>query len=158
MSLKEAFLKKGWAGRTISREETVARINPLLKRHRELNHYYDYAISHCSDSGVAAALAAQLKVARMDAGKLAETVFSNGGTAYNGTDLEPEAFTLPDGDDALLFALYDRERAFLDVLKAEAGVEHQMHTRAILGVVEANSLARVDLLKQTTRLRRRPPK
>jgi hypothetical protein len=158
MSFKEAFLKKGWAGRTISREETAARINPLLKQHRELNHYYNYVLTHGSDANVAAALGDLQKTARMDVGKLAETVFSNGGTAYNGTDLEPENFALAAGDDAMLFALLDLEKDFLETLKAEHDVEHQMRTRAILGVVEANSQARSTFLKQETRLRRRPPR
>ena len=41
--LKAAILKKGWAGRTLSRAETARRLNPLIKAHMALNHAYDCA-------------------------------------------------------------------------------------------------------------------
>lgn len=154
--LKEALLKQGWAGRTISRAETAERLNPLLKQHRELNHGYTHVINHISDAALADAFRAMQKTARMDVGKLSESILSCGVAAYNGTDLEPGDFDLGADDDTMLFNLLDREQIFLDALRAEAEVEHQMRTRAILGAVLANSTQRLDFLKQQTRKRKRP--
>ena len=38
--IKSTILKKGWAGKTISREETVQKLNPLIEAHVALNHAY----------------------------------------------------------------------------------------------------------------------
>jgi hypothetical protein len=153
--VKSALLKKGWAGRTLSRPETVERLNPLIKQHMALNHAYTYVINTCTEPDVTEALAASQKVARVDVGKLMETVFSCGGVAYNGVDLEPEDFALAPDDDAMLFALRDQEEAFRDALAEELTLEHQMRTRAVLTRLQTNSQKRLDYLKINTK-RRRP--
>ncbi|WP_457653911.1 hypothetical protein [Rhodocaloribacter sp.] len=158
MGLKEVFLKKGWAGRTISREETVERLNPLIRQLTELMYDYRYVVEHLSERAVAAALDAALKTLRADIGKLSETVLSNGGVAYNGTDLDPAAFDLGSDDDEMLFNLLDAEQAFQERIAAEKEVEHQMRTRAILGVVAQNSRDRLVLLRTHTSRRRRKAK
>ena len=53
--VKSALLKKGWAGRTLSREETVERLNPLIKQHMALNHTHTYVINTCSEQDIAQA-------------------------------------------------------------------------------------------------------
>ncbi len=153
--VKSALLKKGWAGRTLSRTETVERLNPLIKQHMALNHAYNYVISACSEQAVTEALAAAQKVARVDVGKLMETVFSCGGVAYNGVDMEPEDFALSPDDTEMLFALRDQEIAFRDAIAEELTLEHQMRTRAVLTRLQTNSHQRFDFLKINTK-RRRP--
>ncbi len=158
MGLKEALLKKGWAGHTISREETVERLNPLIRKLTELLFDYRYVVDHLSDRAIAAELDAAMKTLRADIGKLSETVLSNGGIAYTGADLDPAAFNLGSDDDEMLFNLLDAEEAFQDAIEAEKEVEHQMRTRAILGVVAQNGRDRLVLLRTHTSRRRRPAK
>ena len=149
------FLNKGGAGASISRQETVERLNPLIRQHYVLNHGYDHAIRTLRDRGLAERLEEMQWWARADIGKLAETVFSAGGTAYNGTDLEPDHFNLGDDEDELLFQLRDLESNFLDQVLAEGDVEHHIRTRAVLDNVRAHSEERLALLKDLTRRRRR---
>ncbi|QXD15760.1 hypothetical protein GQ464_002095 [Rhodocaloribacter litoris] len=156
MGLKEALLKKGWAGRTLSRQETVERLNPLIRRLYEVMHAYLYAEQYLADREVAASFAAPMKILRADIGKLSETVFSCGGVAYNGTDLETSDFDLGRTDEAILFNLLEAEEGFFEALEAEKEVEHQMRTRAILDVLRANSRSRLELLRRHTAARRRP--
>ncbi|GIV62502.1 MAG: hypothetical protein KatS3mg044_1368 [Rhodothermaceae bacterium] len=156
MGLKEAFLNKGWAGRTISREETIERLNPLIRRLYELLYAYLSAERSLQDRDVAAAFEQPLKFLRADIGKLSETVFSCGGIAYNGTDLEVSDFDLGDSDDAILFHLLDREEAVAGALDAEKEIEHQIRTRALLDVIRSNSRNRLELLRRLTAARRRP--
>ena len=157
MGLKEvkaALLKKGWAGRTLSREETVERLNPLIKQHMALNHAHNYVVNACSEAEITEALAGFQKTARMDVGKLMETVFSCGGVAYNGVEMEPEDFALDPDDNEMLFALRDQEQAFRDAVAEELNLEHQMRTRAVLTRLQTNSQQRFDYLKINTKKRR----
>lgn len=158
MGLKEALLKKGWAGRTISREETVERLNPLIRQLTVLMYAYRHAVDHLADRAIAAELDATLKTLRADLGKLSETVLSNGGVAYNGVDLDPGSNAPGSNDDEILFNLLDAEQAFHERVEAEQEVEHQMRTRAILGVVKQNSRDRLGLLRAHTSRRRRTAK
>ena len=153
--VKQVLLKKGWAGRTISRQETIERLNPLVEQHMALNHAYNYVIAACSEQDITDHLAGFQKVARVDVGKLMETVFSCGGVAYNGVDMEPEDYTLDEDDDEMLFQLRDQEQAFRDALAAEDDLEHQMRTRALLTLLQTNSQERLDYLKVNTKRRRR---
>ena len=153
--VKSALLKKGWAGRTLSREETVERLNPLIKQHMALNHAYNYVANTCSEQDIVAALAVMQKTARVDVSKLMETVFSCGGVAYNGVDMEPDDFALGPDDNEMLFALRDQEQAFRDAVAEELTLEHQMRTRAVLTRLQTNSQQRFDFLKINTK-RRRP--
>ncbi len=152
--VKSALLKKGWAGRTLSREETVERLNPLIKQHMALNHAHTYVINTCTEQDVAEALAAFQKTARVDVGKLMETVFSCGGVAYNGVEMEPGDFALDPDDNEMLFALRDQEQAFRDAVAEELTLEHQMRTRAVLTRLQTNNQQRFDFLKINTKKRR----
>lgn len=153
--VKQALLKQGWAGRTLSREETIARLNPLIEHHMALNHAYNYVVAACSEQDVTERLAGLQKKARADVGKLMETVFSCGGAAYNGVAMNPDDFALDADDDEMLFQLRDQEQAFYDALAGEAAFEHQMRTRAILAALKTNSEERLDYLKVNTKRRRR---
>ncbi len=156
MGLKEAFLQKGWAGRTISRAETIERLNPVLEQLLGLMHAYQYVIDHIGDPALAERLEALQKTLRADAGKLSETILSCGGVSYTGVDLESDQFNLGDTDEAMLFNVLDQEQAFQAMIGEEKDVEHQIRTRAILGVVAQNSDERLTFLKEHTRHRRRP--
>jgi hypothetical protein len=149
--IKELILQKGWAGKTVSRPETVARINPLIRELITLNHHYDAFVQTLPEGSFRSAIESVQKTARMDAGKMAETVFSCGGTAYSGTDLEPDSYAVSTDRSSALASLVDRESAFVELLKAESDTEHQMRTRAILSVVKGNAEARLKLLKESGR-------
>ena len=153
------FLNKGGAGITMPRHETIGRVNPLIEAHVRLNHLYEDALRRLANRDVVGQLEAFQKIARADVGKLNETVFSAGGVAYNGTDVEPGSVTLGDGgdDEDLLAALEDREAAFEEQLAGEFDLkpEHHIRTAAVLSVVRANSRSRQDYLKGFTKRRRR---
>ena len=157
MGLKEAFLNKGWAGTTMSRKDTTERINPLIRQHAELNHAYAFATGHVSDREAAAELEALQKTARGDIGKLRETVYSAGGVAYTGVDQEPGEHSLGDGKDesAMIRRLVEKEEQFQQLLTDELKENHQIRTRAILSVVQANSLARLESVRGLARNDRR---
>jgi hypothetical protein len=145
--IKEVLLGRGWAGKTLSRAETVERLNPLLLQFLKLNQYYQSVIRTHSDRAVTEALQRVQKTARADVGKLSESILSAGGTPENGTDLEPEDFTL--GTDALdmLQQLKDLETDFNESITHERReIEHQMRTRGILEALKSNSTERLDLL------------
>jgi hypothetical protein len=146
--IKEAILGRGWAGKTITRAETVERLNPLLRQFLTLNHYYQSAIRSHSDRAVTEALQRVQKTARADVGKLSESILSAGGTPENGTDLEPDDFTLADDDLEMLTELEDLETDFREALTHERQeVEHQMRTRGILEALKSNSTERLELLR-----------
>lgn len=147
MGLKDAFLNKGWAGKTISREETIERINPIIRRHSELNHAYGYAVNHVSERATASELEALQKTARADVGKLSETVLSAGGVSYNGVELEAEDFALAENEGEMIPQLEEQEEQFQQLVSDELRENHQIRTRAILSVVQANSRARLDYLR-----------
>ncbi len=156
MGLTDAIFNRGGFGRTITRAETIERVNPLLEQHARLNHAYAYAIGHLSDPQLVEHLKLEQKTARTDVGKLRETVLSAGGVSYSGTDLEAKDFDLGREDDEILRRLHDEEERFQDKLVAEGDINHQMRTRAIVAVVAKNSRRRLDLLKALTKGRRRP--
>jgi hypothetical protein len=147
--------QKGGIGTTISREETVERLNPLIREHVALNHYHDFAIKSSTDPSLVEELRALQKTARADVGKLAETVFSNGGVAYNGTDIEPGSLRLEGDQDDMIQELRDREARFQQLLTDELADSnnHHIRTRAILGVVLKNSQMRASALKAAQKRR-----
>lgn len=145
--IKEVLLGRGWAGKTISRAETVERLNPILRQFMELNHRYQYVIRSHSDAAVSEALQRVQKTARADVGKLSETILSNGGTPENGTDLEPDDFDLGNDELEMLYQLQDLETEFAEAVAHERDdIEHQMRTRAILEAVQSNSGERLELV------------
>lgn len=143
--LKSALLRKGWAGKTISRDETAARLNPLIQSNVELNHAYSSLLPLLSSEEQQQQLESILKVLRLDAGKLMELVFSCGATAFNGTSLEPESFKL--ASDHPLSDLRTREDAFQELLEAERPIEHQIRTEAVLSRLRENSEVRLGFLR-----------
>jgi hypothetical protein len=151
------LFKRGGIGQTISREETVARLNPIIKQHFELNQSYGYVIRTHPQEEVVQALKAMQKTARMDVAKLSETVLSAGGVHYNGTELEPDDFNLGDDPTDMLFQLRDLEEAFKDTVTSEIkDVTHQLRTLAILEVVQSNSTDRLTALRGMTKRLHRP--
>ncbi len=145
--VKELLLGRGWAGKTISRSETVEHLNPLLRQHIELNYHYRAAFREHSEPAVVEALQRVQKTARADVGKLSETIHSCGGTPYNGTDLKSEDFALEGDDTDILQTLQSVEQEFQEALVHERkNVEHQMRTRGILEALTSNSKERLTLL------------
>ncbi len=142
MGLKDLLLKQGWAGKTIGRSETTELLNPII---RTMNH-----IMQCLNSlsaGSASAdqrlrIEAALRTHRMDIGKLCETVFSCGGVAYSGTDLDPRDF-----ESATEAQYLELETVLAEQLASQHKIEHQMRTRAILGVLEENQRSRKNTLR-----------
>jgi len=153
---KLIFNRSGF-GRYMSREETVEHLNPLIEQHMRLNLAYRDVTQRITRPSVAERLRGFRKVAEMDTGKLMEQVFSCGGTAYNGTALEPDDVHLGDSDDEMLFNLQDQEQALHDAFKEEAeNNHHQIRSDAMLNLVVTNSEARLHFLKQQSRGKPRP--
>jgi hypothetical protein len=153
--LVKLLFNRGGIGQSMSRSETVERVNPLIEQHMRLNKGYNTVIEALSDDEIAEQLQAFQKTARADVGKLAETILSAGGTAYNGVELRDVTFDLGEDDTDRLFALRDREQALHEAVTDELKDNHQMRTRAILEVVQANSAERLDYLKGVTKRRNR---
>ncbi|PEN12897.1 hypothetical protein CRI94_12905 [Longibacter salinarum] len=155
--LKELLLGRGWAGRTITRAETVERLNPIVKEHIVLNHNYEAAIRSLGRQDMVEALREMQRTSRMDVGKLSETIFSAGGAAYNGTDLEPDQYDLGNDGLEIVNSLIEQERDFKTTVETEReDIEHQMRTRAILELVASNSHDRLKgLEKMKSQLTRR---
>ncbi len=153
MSIKDILLQKGWAGTTIDREATVAHLNPIIRVMTVTMHAWD-AAQRALDAGSAQADGAPVadsmpvadarKLLRMDIGKMCETVFSAGGVAYNGVDLEASAYEF--GDDGWA-GVRRQEEALGEALAQQLGVEHHMRTRAILAAVAANHETRLQLAR-----------
>ena len=143
-------LNKGWAGESLSREETIQRLNPLLRRHIELNHSYDYLIVHLDGDEASEQMGRFQKVARNDVGKVRETILSSGGVPHSGIDLEPDDIALDGGRDEMFDQLMEQEQALLDHIEEEqslSGREHHMRTKAILENLHKNSQERLNFLK-----------
>jgi len=149
--IKEALLNRGWAGKTITRAETVERLNPLVRQFLRLNHNYQYVIRSHADSAVTKALKRVQKTARADVGKLSETILSCGGTPENGTDMKADDVDLGDDDVGMLRQLRDLETDLNDAVGREREeIEHQMRTRGILDALKSNSAERLELLSDLT--------
>ena len=121
MGIKDLILKKGWAGKTITRAETVERLNPILQRLS--------AVLALHNSDGSSAGSDQVKTLRMDIGKISESIVSCGGIAERAPLPADEA-----GTD-----VQAAEKGLIDALKAENDIEHQMRTRAVLSAVLANT-------------------
>lgn len=154
--LVRLLFNRGGIGKSITREETVERLNPLIEQLMRLNFSHNYVIDHCSEPSIVDQLATMQKRARNDVGKLAEVVLSAGGVSYNGTELRHETFDLGDTDNKMLFELLDREQAFYGAVQDELDISHHLRTQAVLENVAANSEDRLGYLKQVTSSRHRP--
>lgn len=140
-------MNKGWAGRTLSRQETAERLNPLIRRYYELNHQYDQTIRQINSREAASVLNGFQKTARVDIAKLSETVLSAGYPSYNGVDLDPKDFAQDGTDAELIDRLIAKEDEFGRLVADELDLEHQIRTRAILQLIRQNSQSRLDTLK-----------
>lgn len=153
----DIVFQKGGFFKSLSREETVARLNPLAEQLTRLNNGYETAAQRLAASGdpeltdLARRIKADQRFARMDVGKLNETIFSNGGTAYNGTNLEPGEIPLPADLNHLAEELEHREQNHRDDIRESLKLDHQIRTQAILTNLLAHSEER---LKTAGELRR----
>jgi hypothetical protein len=143
MSIKNAILNKGWAGKTITREETAERLNSLMRPLIELLFMYDRVLGTAAQDGPAGDLRREMPALRADIGKVSESIMSCGAVAYSGTDLK-SADVASNADWAHVL---EREQAVERALEEERAVEHQIRSRAILKAVAANSKKRLELLK-----------
>ena len=144
MGIKELILQKGWAGRTIDRAETIDRINPMIQTMTELMHLYLAAKDDSESADLGQHIDASLRTLRMDIGKMCEIIFSCGGVAYSGVDLDTNDFRLGSG---LSQAIETKERELELALEVQSGIEHQMRTRAILLNVETNQKTRMNAVR-----------
>jgi hypothetical protein len=148
-SLKELLLGRGWAGKTITRADTVELLNPLIEEHIHINHRHRALLRSDPGEEIAAVVEGLQKTARADVGKLSEVVLSAGGVAYNGTDLEAEDFDTDASVEDQIAALIEKERAFRDAIAQQRDeIEHQMRTRAVLSVVQTNTEDRISALRR----------
>lgn len=145
------ILNKGGAGVSLSRPETIKRLEPITRALSRLNLYYQAASEKLSHEDVASAVRGLLRVGRMDVGKLSESVLSAGGAPYNATDLEPPNFVLEGSDSEMLNALQEKENEFQQLVREESSVRHQIRTQAILMNVETNSQERLNYLSTALR-------
>lgn len=150
------LFNRGGIGPAMSRAETVEHVNPLIEQHMRLNRSYDHVIEQLEAAEIVDELKRLQKTARADVGKLAETVLSAGGTAYNGVELRDWTPDLGVDTAERLTKLQELEQAFQDALNEELDLNHQLRTEAIIEVVRKNSEARLDYLKKITRGRRAP--
>ncbi|MCY3999189.1 MAG: hypothetical protein OXF84_00060 [Bacteroidetes bacterium] len=148
--IKSAILKKGWAGKTLSRQETAHRLNPLIEAHVKLKHSYSSLVAHLASEEPLQELEVILKTQRLDIGKLKELVFSCGETAFNGTSLEPESFSLTVSSP--IAELRGLENEVRELLDAERPIEHQLRSEAVLTRLRTNSDARLSFLRKYARL------
>jgi len=147
--IKSILLRKGWAGKTLSRSETAKRLNPLIEAHVKLKHAYSNLPIHLTESHEHDKLESILKTLRLDVGKLKELVFSCGETAFNGTSLEPESFELNSDDP--LEDLQGYEDSVRELLDSEQPVEHQIRTEAVLTRLRENSTSRLSFIRACAR-------
>ena len=141
MNIKEIFLKKGWAGKTISRQETIVQMNPHIRRLSTILHAYGHLTS-LSKTPVPAELAEHLRTLRADVGKLFETIASCGGIPDRSPDMD-RAHAITSWENVV-----DEEQSFLDALAKETEIEHHMRTRAIIAKISENTTARQKVARQ----------
>ena len=154
--LLKPIFNRGGIGRSMSREESVDVFNPLIRQHHRLLHAYDAALRTLGDRTLADRVNGEMNRARTELAKLKETVFSLGGDAPNGTDLDPDV-DLGRTDADILHALDDRERAYRDALEdVLARTDLQLHSTAILKNNLKGSKARLDMLHPAVTRMRRP--
>lgn len=145
--MKELFLKKGWAGKTISRQETVERLNPILRRHNALLLSHGDATGIISESDANRQYERYLNMMRADSGKLSESILSCGGAPELGAGAGNPTSTSTSSSDDRISSLIDDEQQFLSVIDDELKANHQMRTRAVLGAVQKNTRERLSFLK-----------
>ena len=126
------ILNKGGAGRYVSREESVERLQPIAQHHLELLAAYDAALAATPDGPARERLQAVAPYLRTETNKVYETIFSLGGTAPTGAHGMPVA-NLGTTESDRFKALREAEKRFASALRDEVdAVHHQERTRAIL--------------------------
>ncbi len=139
------LLNKGGAGISFSREETAARLNPLMRRLVELMYTYDRLPVQGLDPETLALLEEQRKKLRTDISKFGETIYSAGGHAFTGATMTSDAS--PAGAAPDVKYLMDGEEDFLHAVAGEMKQNHQVRTLATLKAVRRSSRERVDFLR-----------
>mgnify|MGYP006427897489 FL=1 len=147
--LKELLLGRGWAGKTITRADTVDLLNPLIEQQVHINHHYEALLRSDPGADLAALIKDLQKTARADVGKLSEVVLSAGGVAYNGTDLEPEDFDTDASVREQVAQIRELEETFRDAIAQQLDeIEHRMRTRGVLQVVQRNTEDRLSSIRR----------
>ncbi|OZC02621.1 hypothetical protein [Rubricoccus marinus] len=143
------ILNKGGAGNYISREESVDRLVPVVADQLGLLRDYDYVAKRLDAPAVRQRFEeVVLPNVRTELNKLYETIFSLGGSAPTGADMDWSASGLDGNDTDSLKTLLERDRAFGDRLRDEVeAVHHQERTRAILGHNADKSNDRLNMLR-----------
>ena len=145
------ILNKGGAGRYISREESVERLQPIVVRQLDLVYLYDAVVARLAEGPAKERLTSIMPNLRTELSKLYETLFSLGGTAPTGVERDALATDPGTTDEERLHALIEAEAAFDTVLREEADdVHHQERTRAILIHNADASASRLGLLREFT--------
>jgi hypothetical protein len=141
------LLNKGGAGRSLSREDTVEALNPLVDRHGRLLAAYDVAIRTLGDREAAQRIEATMNRSRTELAKLRETVLSNGGIPPTGIGLRDEWLDLGSNDSEILRNLRQREEDYRAALREALDYpHHQIRTIAILENNVTGSNERLDVL------------
>ena len=143
MSIKEILLNKGWAGRTISRPETVIQLNPHIQTMVNLLHAYNILAERDSGGYEKSSMGDQVRILRMDIGKMSETISSCGGIP----ERSPQSSIVR--GSAEWSDIVAVEKSLLNMILAEKEIEHQMRTRAILSKVQENTEALIQQLQRT---------
>ena len=142
-------LNKGGAGNYISREASVERLQPVIADQLDLLRAYDHVAKRISDPGVRQRMEdVVLPNIRTELNKLYETIFSLGGSAPTGSEMDWTAENLDGSDAHMLKAMLDRDARFGRSLTEEMdAVHHQERTRAILGHNAAKAEDRSNMLR-----------
>jgi hypothetical protein len=149
------LLNKGGAGKALTRAETCTRLEPIIRRLHILNYCYDAALKRVSDPIARRHLDEMMQTARVDAGKVSETVLSAGGTPSMGVGLRQDDFGKGLDDTEVFFLLREREDEFQKALDEEMSVKHHIRTTAVLTNTARNSKERLEFLRGLTRGKRR---
>ena len=151
------LLNKGGAGHYISREETAERLVPLITQHNRLLQAYGYTLPRLRHDHARQRIEALMSDLRLHLAKLDEAVYSAGGKAPLGTDLEPGETGRGATDAEMLFHVLGLERSYHAALTDEVdAVHHQERTRAILGHLARGSGERLETLRTLTNRLPRP--
>lgn len=141
------FLNKGGAGRSLSREDTVEALNPLVVHHAALIDAYDLALRTLADRDAAQEIERVMNRLRTELVKLKESVLASGGVPPNGVGraaIDP----LGNNDADVLRTLAERESAYRGALKDALGYpHHQIRTIAILQNNVTGSTERTAVLR-----------
>jgi hypothetical protein len=142
------LLNKGGAGRSLSREDTIEKLNPLVDQHGRLILAYNTAIRTLGDRAIAQEVERVMNRLRTELSKLKETVLACGGIPPNGVGLRDEAEELGANDGAILHSLEQHEREYRKALREALDYpHHQIRTIAILENNVTGSDERIQALR-----------